>query len=62
MNCEFAYHNKSWINSVKAVKNGQLDFIGNATINQEREAFAYFSASYRQDLVVLYIRSKEKER
>lgn len=62
LGCQFHYHQNDWLNSVTSIKKGDLDFIGNATINPERKKFALFSEPYRQDLVVLYIRSKDKVR
>jgi len=58
--CRFEFHKMNWLDSVQAIKSGQLDFIGNASKNEERQKFAIFSDPYRQDLVVLYIRSENK--
>lgn len=61
MGCHFIFHQKIWSEAVESIKKGNLDFIGNASINTRRSAYAIFSAPYRQDLVVLYVRTNDKE-
>ena len=60
MQCQFIYHKNDWLTSVELIKNGKLDFICSASVTKERDEFALFSAPYYQELIVLYVKSKEK--
>ena len=60
--CQLIFTKYFWVDSVNAIKNGELDILGNASFNDSRSEYAYFSKAYREDLLVLYIRSEDKQR
>lgn len=51
---EFIYQNFS--DNQKGIKNGSIDLTLDTTITTDREKYAYFSAPYRNEVQVLYVR------
>lgn len=62
MQCQFTYHQNDWLTSVQLIESGQLDFICSASIAENRHKFAFFSKPYYRELLVLYVRAKDKRR
>ncbi len=56
MNCEMSFPiYANWKDLLNAIKQGEVDVVGNATFTQERAEFAYFSKPYRQDVYAIYV-------
>lgn len=58
--CSITFVQNDWMRLLKGIKNGSIDMLGGASKTTAREEFAYFSAPYRHEYFVLYIR-KEQE-
>ena len=61
MGCGVAFKNMNWKNSISAIKDGSVDVIGRASVTPERNKFARFSSSYRDEVLVLTIRKGESQ-
>ena len=62
MGYEVAYEEVSWKQHQTDVKNGVRDIAAGAFKNPERAEYAYFSAPYRKETDVLYVRKGEASR
>jgi len=62
MGYEVAYDEVSWKQHQLDVKNGVRDIAAGAFENPERAEYAYFSAPYRREADVLYVRKGEASR
>lgn len=60
MQCQFVYHQFDWSTSVLQIKSGKLDFVGSASVTEQRNEFALFSKPYYQELLVLYVKANDK--
>lgn len=56
--CQLTFINGSWSELQLAIKDGSVDVMGDATITNERQEFAYFSNTYRTETLALYINKK----
>jgi len=61
INCQFVYKKMIWADSISAIKDGTADIVGRASKTEDRLAFAHFSKSYRENLMVLYVRRGESK-
>jgi len=59
LGCRLVFVQGSWIDLINRLKQGEIDFISNATKTEQRSTYAYFSDAYREDVFTLYIRSKD---
>lgn len=62
MGYEVSYEEVSWKQHQLDVKNGVRDIAAGAFKNPERDEYAYFSAPYRKETDVLYVRKGEASR
>jgi polar amino acid transport system substrate-binding protein len=62
MGYEVAYEEVSWKQHQSDLKNGVRDIAAGAFKNPERVQYAYFSAPYRKETDVLYVRKGEGSR
>lgn len=51
-----------WKQHLKAMENGSIDLAAGASQNKERETFVFFTLPYREETIVLYIRSTDLEK
>ena len=58
--CELTFVKASWTKLIELTKNGEIDFMGGASPLPERESYAYFSDSYRQDAFAVYVDDASK--
>ncbi len=61
LGCRLVFMQGSWVNLIDKVKRGEVDFISNATITEQRSTYAYFSNAYREDVFTLYVRSIDQK-
>lgn len=59
MGCQLSFRKMKWAESLNDIKSGKIDIVGRASITQERKSYAYFSDTYREDLLVLTVRKGE---
>ena len=57
--CTVAFKEAPWARLLKEIETGKMDAAMGASITPERQAFANFSESYRQDEFVLFVRAGE---
>jgi polar amino acid transport system substrate-binding protein len=62
LNCDITFVEMPWTRILLAIEAGQLDMTSSASVTPEREAFARFSAPYRQAEVAIYVRRGESGR
>ena len=62
MGCKLTYQQGTWVNLLKALKQGEVDILLGASKTEAREQFALFSDAYRMEEFSLYIRSGDDER
>jgi len=60
--CDIEYIKLSWAQILKGLKSGDIDFTANATENDIRKTFAYFSIPYRRDIFSFWVRDEERVR
>lgn len=59
--CTIKFVQNDWMNLLKGIRAGSVDLLGGASKTASREEFAYFSASYRHESFVLYVKSDKVE-
>lgn len=59
MGCTIAMHQATWVQLLKALNAGEVDFVLGASMTEDRQQFAYFSEPYRQERFILYVRRYE---
>jgi len=57
--CSVKFVQNDWMNLLKGIREGSIDLLGGASKTTSREEFAYFSASYRHESFVLYVRTEQ---
>ena len=62
MKCQITYRKLAWHESVEAIKSGEIDLLGRASLTDDRKTFAHFSQAYRESLIVLYVRRGESKK
>ncbi len=60
--CDIEYVKLPWNQIVNRIESGELDFTANATEDEVRRKFAYFSLPYRRDTFSFWVRNEKKER
>lgn len=60
--CELAFERESWAALLGRVRDGSIDLVTGATMTEEREEFAYFSAPVRREEFALFVRVGEFQR
>ncbi len=60
--CKVNFVKRPWARALKEIEAGTIDFASGASLNAEREAFAYFSLPYRDETMVLMVRKGESEK
>lgn len=56
LGCEVEYRRMSWPRAIRSVASGHIDFVLGATLLKEREKFAYFTTSYRSEVIAIFVR------
>ncbi|MBF0118200.1 MAG: amino acid ABC transporter substrate-binding protein [Desulfobacterales bacterium] len=59
MHCELVLKQMPWKRELNEVKDGNIDLAAGASKTPEREEFAYFSAPYRTESAVMFVRKGE---
>jgi polar amino acid transport system substrate-binding protein len=62
MDCKLTYQQGTWVELLKALKEGEVDILLGASKTEAREQFAFFSNAYRMEEFSLYIRKDDKLR
>jgi len=57
-NCKLEYTQGFYGDLVEKLKTGEIDFVADASVTNERKEFAYFSDAYRNEAMVLYVRQQ----
>jgi polar amino acid transport system substrate-binding protein len=57
--CELDFERDSWASLLGRIRNGSIDLLTGATITEDRQDFAHFSAPLRPEEFALYIRSED---
>ncbi|MDQ7049672.1 MAG: transporter substrate-binding domain-containing protein [Enterobacterales bacterium] len=60
--CQIDFVQHDWMHLLQGIKNGSIDMLGGASETENRKSFAYFSAPYRQESFVLYVRTKQLDK
>lgn len=58
--CEFEFIQGNWASLLLLLKAGELDVLAGASITPEREEYARFSDTYREERFALFVRSEER--
>jgi len=58
-NCQFEYIQQPFSQNVEDIKTGKIDMMADTTITQERQEFAHFSAPYRSEIMILYVKREK---
>lgn len=61
MGCSLSYRFGTWSENLMRLKEGEVDFIANATQTENRESYALFSIPYRKDEFAVFVKFKDKE-
>lgn len=59
--CQFEYIQQPFSQNIQGIKSGKIDMMADSTITATRQNFAYFSAPYRSEIMILYVRSEKLE-
>ena len=59
--CKIEFIKLPWNQIVKRIESGELDFTANATEDEVRKKFAYFSIPYRRDTFSFWVRKENKK-
>ena len=62
LSCHVTFVEMPWTRILLALETGQLDMTSSASMTPERQAYAHFSAPYRQAEVAIYVRRGESGR
>ncbi|HZH26516.1 MAG TPA: transporter substrate-binding domain-containing protein [Azospirillaceae bacterium] len=55
--CQLRFQERSWTAILRGVEDGSIDMATSASRTPEREAFAYYASSYRQEQMRLVVRT-----
>jgi polar amino acid transport system substrate-binding protein len=61
MQCSLNVVQGSWLELLKLLREGEVDFVMGASKTEERLEFAHFSTPYRQERFQLYVRSEHAD-
>ncbi|MFU8831511.1 MAG: substrate-binding periplasmic protein, partial [Wenzhouxiangella sp.] len=59
--CELEFVQGNWASLLSLIRVGELDLLPGATRTPEREEFSWFSAPYREERFLIYVRAAEAE-
>jgi polar amino acid transport system substrate-binding protein len=59
--CQLNWEQGSWASMLQLIHSGDIDLLPGATRTAEREAFAHFSAPYREESFRIHVRADEAE-
>ena len=57
--CSVEFRRESWSDLLQQIASGDVDLISGATLTEDRQRFAIFSAPYRSEEYALYVRTGE---
>ena len=57
--CSFEYTSGSWQEIQQGIRDGNIDLTGDATNTWDRNLYAYFSKSYREETLALYVKKNK---
>lgn len=53
--CKLTFHQRPWARSLKEIAHGIIDFTAAASLTEEREKYAHYSISYRDETMILLV-------
>ncbi|MEN1727419.1 MAG: transporter substrate-binding domain-containing protein [Pseudomonadota bacterium] len=59
VDCEFEFIQGNWASLLRLLQAGELDVLSGASITPEREAYAWFGDTYREERFTLFVRSED---
>lgn len=60
--CVVTFRQDSWLNLLRQLREGDVDFVLGASITESRKQFAWFSDAYRQEVFQLYVRAEDQHK
>jgi len=60
--CVVTFKQDSWLNLLRQLREGDVDFVLGASITESRKQFAWFSDAYRQEIFQLYVRADDQHK
>ncbi|NVJ59220.1 MAG: amino acid ABC transporter substrate-binding protein [Gammaproteobacteria bacterium] len=60
-NCKLSFTQDDWMSLLKRVETGDVSLVAGASITEKRKEYALFSAPYRDESFVLYVRAGEAD-
>lgn len=60
--CKIEYIKLPWTQIIQRLESGEIDFTANATENETRKKFAYFSVPYRRDTFSFWVKKENLSR
>lgn len=60
-NCQVEFRQLVWHELIEKIRNGEIHFMADTTVTEERAQFGYFSDSYRQETFSMYVRKEMYE-
>lgn len=60
--CVVTFKQDSWLNLLRQLRDGEVDFVLGASITESRKQFAWFSDAYRQEIFQLYVRADDQHK
>jgi polar amino acid transport system substrate-binding protein len=60
--CDVTFKQDSWLNLLRQLREGDVDFVLGASITETRKQFAWFSDAYRQEIFQLYVRAEDQHK
>lgn len=60
MNCELNFVQATWVELLQDLQRGDVDMLMGASYTEERAEFAHFSAPYRDEQFVVFVRDEEQ--
>lgn len=60
--CVVTFKQDSWLNLLRQLREGDVDFVLGASVTESRKQFAWFSDAYRQEIFQLYVRAEDQHK
>jgi polar amino acid transport system substrate-binding protein len=58
-NCVLNYVQQPFSKNIADIQSGHIDMMADTTVTQQRQNFAYFSAPYRHEILLLYVKKEQ---
>lgn len=59
LGCELILYQGQWHTLIDKLKKGEIDFIADMTITENRKTWGFFSEAYRKEYYILYVRKNK---